>query len=135
MAEPLIVPGQVARELDVERQVERLAEHPTCPHAETGRFADTGRRYIRCQPSGSHYVVRENPQAVVVFCCGDYTRCPVFEMVREGGDAIDQFRAEMEQRRQDRLTRAQIERGIRVDDRDVERDQAQVRADGEAGTA
>lgn len=132
MAEPLIVPGQVAREMDVERRVEELARTPTCPAASAGQFADTGRRYIRCTPADDVYVARENIEAVLAFCCGDHTACPVWRMSREnGGAAIAAFRAEMEQHRQDRITREQIERGVRVDDRGLERERAEIQGDAE----
>lgn len=90
---------------------------PKCPAAQITRFADTGRPAIKCGVEGNAFAVEESPVAALGWCCGDYTDCPVWMAERENDDVIDRVLAAKEQGEQDRITRRQIERGIRFDDR------------------
>lgn len=109
--ERLLLPAQVARELEVEGVFDR---EPTCDAATVGQYADSHRKYVRCGIAGEHFPLAEFPMGAAAFCFGDHTACPIWRRHKDG-DLTD-HQDKLERRRQLRITARQIETGLRVDD-------------------
>lgn len=109
----LILPAQVARELEIEGVFDRPA---TCDAAVVGQYADSHRKYVRCQIAGMHFPISDSPLAAASFCFGEHTTCPIWRRERDG--ELVALRAKLHRREQARITQRQIETGLRVDDRD-----------------
>ena len=117
MADDLLLPADVARELQIERAFDR---EPTCEAANVGHYVDSRRKYVRCGIMREHFPVAGPdglPLAAAAFCFGDYTSCPVWQAARDG--TVDEIHANLDRRATERETRRQIVLGIRVDDRGV----------------
>ncbi len=111
----IVIPGSTGLDIETERAV----GDTTCPAASDGRYADSGRRYIRCGIAKDHFPIAENPRAATGFCCGTYGACPVWQADRAGTTDLDlaEHRRLIAQREQDRITDRQHATGVRVDDR------------------
>lgn len=114
VSDDLLLPATIARELEIEGTFDRP---PTCEAARTGTYSDSRRKYVRCGVTGDHYPIAEQPLAAAAFCFGDYTSCPIWMAHRDG--ALDAHNAKIARRATDRVTRRQIELGVRVNDRGV----------------
>lgn len=111
----LILPSRVMQEMAQER-IEQALEL-TCPAAEKLRFADTNRVAVRCGVNGDAFAAQDAPQAVLAFCGGEYTSCPIWQASVDRDPVIERERRAREAARRKEITERQIASGLRVDDR------------------
>lgn len=119
---------QLVPDLEDVRAIEEplLTQGPRCPAAQLGKFADTGRVYVRCGVERKVFAVSDSPAAAINWCCGDYDGgsilgpCPVWVAEQEADPALARTYAAQEKVAADALTHRQIAAGVRVDDRGLD---------------
>jgi hypothetical protein len=102
-------------------QADHAADITTCPAASIVHVDD--RPAVHCSVTDSPLLIEADPIATGGWCCGEpgmYADpahgCPVWR-ARDDKQRLKAMKDASDQRNRDRLTRQQIERGTRVDDR------------------
>jgi hypothetical protein len=93
-----------------------------CPAAQIGNYADTRNRYLNCKvedsvrPGHGHFATKDNPLAVLMLCCGDYTTCDVWTLARDRDPILDRVRAAQLVSDSKETQAREVAAGLRVDD-------------------
>jgi hypothetical protein len=87
-----------------------------CPAAQT----DGQHQVLLCGVQRDWFPVRQNPTAVLMWCAGDYTDCPIWQAAHDEPALVDTTITAAEDGRTAKLTERQIATGLRVDDREEE---------------
>jgi len=86
----------------------------TCPAAQT----DGQHQVLLCGVTKDWFTVRGNPAAVLMWCAGDYTDCPVWIASHDEPDLVQATIDAAVQSANFKITGKQIASGLRVDDRE-----------------
>jgi hypothetical protein len=89
-------------------ETEALPE-PKCPASKIDRYSDTGRAVAYCGVERRHFPVQQAPQAVLMFCCGEYGECPVWQAERDHDPVIERVH-----KAQDAAKAREIDKNLRV---------------------
>lgn len=74
----------------VEQALAIDALDPKCPACSMGKYADSGKRYVRCAIERQHFAIEAFPTAVLSYCANEdgYHQCPTWVAMKENDPVV-----------------------------------------------